>query len=95
MYLQCIFGLLESTQTLSTIVEVSEEREFPNLVADVEAARARLSTRIQQNLDESTSSRQFLGRRASTFNPRSSLERVVLEDDVEMSTLSGSYDFAL
>ena len=85
---------LDTSQTLSTIVEVPEDNGLTDLLSDVEAARVRLSTVIQDNRRETTS-RQFLGRRASTFNPRASVERLVVVDNLDVSSLSGSYDLAM
>ena len=61
--------LINATQTLSTIRETVEET-FPDLVSDVEAASQRVAMHVQRGRE--VAQQQFLGRRASTFNPRSS-----------------------
>ena len=94
IYLRAPRMNLDASQTLSTIVEVPEDGGLCDLRSDVEAARVRLSTVVQGNC-RADASRQFLGRRASTFNPRASTERLVVVDNLDVSSLSGSYDLAM
>ena len=94
IYLRAPRMNLDASQTLSTIVEVAEDSGLVDLRSDVEAARVRLSTLVRENRREA-SSQQFLGRRASTFNPRTSTERLVVVDNLDVSSVSGSYDLAM
>ena len=56
------------TRALSTLVDDTRDADLPNLVAEVEAASARLSRQVERNRERATGESPF-GRACSTFNP--------------------------